>query len=297
MRVSVKPALKTATLEDCRQTIGLYLDRYMPKPPRELEITPVDEGDFKGERIRNRQDAGSRAVLYLHGGAFLTGSPLTHRGITCGLAMEKLGTIWALDYPLAPEHGIDEMLDAVVRAYRHILDGGTAPENMLLAGDQSGAWLATRLLLRLRDEGGELPAAAALICPFLDPSLSGDSFVANREEDPLSDHGATMRALEMVFQGRDRNAAENCLLKADLGNLPPILLQTSDIDLLRDDATRMASVLDAEGSVARLEIWKGVPAVWHLFWWKLPEARSATRAAARFLLERSGSGSQSTLPD
>lgn len=285
MRVGVKPNLKSATLDSGRETMNAYVDRFMPQPPRELEVSQIDCDRFQGERLHKKKTNNSRNILYLHGGGFLTASAETHRGITCGLAMENAGSVWALNYPLAPEHSIEEIERACVDAYEHLLDSGVSPGSIAIAGDQAGAWLATKLVIHLRDAGTPLPAALVLLCPFLDSTLSGASFMENRDADPLSDHSLALTALDMVFGDKDRASPEWCLLHADLINFPPVLLQGSDIDLTLDDATRMAKALDAQGCESRLEIWKDVPPVWHLFWWAMPEAKSAIKSAAKFISE------------
>lgn len=288
LRVGVKSRLKEASLATSREAIDGYLDRYMPPPPRELDVESIDEASFRGERIIRRRNSGVASVLYLHGGAFMSGSALTHRGTTCGLAMEGVGTVWTLDYPLAPEHPLGEIEASVDAAYGYVLDHASDPESIVLAGDQAGAWLALRLAMRLRDQGKPQPAALVLLCPFFDPLMRAESLDSNHEDDPITSRDVIEEALDMVFGPLAQRDPTHSLLEADLEELPPVLLQCSDLDMLRDDAVRMAEALDAQGGSARLEVWRNVPPGWHVFWWKLPEAQSALREAAKFILKEIG---------
>ncbi|KPE39135.1 alpha/beta hydrolase, partial [Pseudomonas aeruginosa] len=56
------------------------------------------------EWLRPRGVEARRRVLYLHGGAYLIGSPATHRAITTHLARRCAAEVCAVDYRRAPEH-------------------------------------------------------------------------------------------------------------------------------------------------------------------------------------------------
>lgn len=286
MRIGVKSKWESTTVDSGRETLNTYVDQYMPKPPRQIAITQIVQKKFKGERLDKKKTAIAQTILYLHGGVFMSASPETHRGITCGLAMENAGSVWALDYPLAPEHAIEEIIAACVAAYDYLIDSGIHHGSIAVAGDQAGAWLATKLVIQLRDTGKPLPAALILLCPFLDTTLSGDSFTGNKDADPISDHNVAVTMVDMVFKGKDLSAPEWCLLHADLSDFPPVLIQSSDIDILSDDANRMARALEKGGCKVRHEVWKKVPPIWHLFWWAMPEAKSAIKSAAKFISDQ-----------
>jgi acetyl esterase/lipase len=72
-------------------------------------------------------------------------------------------------------------------------------------------------------------------------------------------------------------------LFADLRGLPPVLIQVSTIELLLDDARRMAAALRRAGVAVSLSEWSKVPPMWHIFAAGLPEARDAIRESARFI--------------
>src|SRR6516165_3511367 len=62
-------------------------------------------GGVPAEIVRSKSNARSAgAILFLHGGAFMIGSPVSHRSITGRLARHTNATVFVPDYRLAPEH-------------------------------------------------------------------------------------------------------------------------------------------------------------------------------------------------
>ena len=64
---------------------------------------------------------------------------------------------------------------------------------------------------------------------------------------------------------------------------PPVLLQVSDTEILRDDTLRMAARLRAQGGDVTVQTWEDAPHVWQAFDGWLPEARAALLAVASFV--------------
>src|SRR5262249_61487915 len=90
-----------------------------------------------------------------------------------------------LDHRLAPEHPFPAALDDAVTAYRTLLTDGANPWRMAVLGESSGGGLVLAMLLKLRDEGAPLPAAAVALSPWTDLALTGDSLQRNAEADPM----------------------------------------------------------------------------------------------------------------
>ena len=85
--------------------------------PRGLSLTPGQIGGRPCEWHRPPEENG-RVLLYLHGGAYLIGSPATHRGISATLAKLGQRAVCTLDYRLAPEHPFPAGYEDYLAVYR-----------------------------------------------------------------------------------------------------------------------------------------------------------------------------------
>jgi epsilon-lactone hydrolase len=111
-------------------------------------------------------------VLFLHGGAFIIGSPVSHRSITGRLAQHTGANVFVPDYRLAPEYPFPAALEDVLACYRVLLARGYAPAQIAVAGDSAGGGLFLSLCLQLRNQGWAQPACVALISPWAHLTLT-----------------------------------------------------------------------------------------------------------------------------
>ncbi|WP_024902584.1 alpha/beta hydrolase [Robbsia andropogonis] len=226
-----------------------------------------------------------RVVLYLHGGGYFFCSPRTHRAITCTLARRGLARVCAPDYRLAPEYPAPAALDDALRVWHALRDSGEPADQIVVAGDSAGGGLALALLQALRDAGEPMPAAAVLFSPWTDLALTGATLESHAGTDVLMDaqglHDAT--ALVLGAGGLDAHDPRISPLYGDFHGLPPLLIQASDVEMLLDDARRVAERAREAGVNVTLEITSGVPHAWQMFAPVLPEARRALVRAAQFI--------------
>jgi acetyl esterase/lipase len=230
--------------------------------------------------------ARRRCILYFHGGAYIAMSAKTHRAITSRLATWSNASLFALDYRLAPEHPFPAALDDALAAYRALVAAGTPPSRIVVAGDSAGGGLALALLLALRDAADQLPAAAVLFSPWTDLAATGNSIVANNAADPLF-FGSWVASIARHYLAD--TPSTNPLVSpmyADLTELPPLLIQVSDSEVLLDDSRRVIENATRAGVEAALHIWPALPHGWQIFAPILPEARAALRDAAAFIQAR-----------
>jgi cation diffusion facilitator CzcD-associated flavoprotein CzcO/acetyl esterase/lipase len=234
------------------------------------------------------------AILYLHGGAFCLGSSWSHRGLTSRLARSSGKPVWTPDYRLAPEHPYPAALDDALACYEAMLAGGLRADQIVIAGDSAGGSLAMALLLRLRSRvgGSGMPAAAALLSPLLDFSLSDPELQTRAGEDPMLRAAWLRQALTAYACPPD--VSEHRPLESDLSGLPPLLIQAGTDEILLGDAERLAARARASGVRCRLEIFEQR---WHVFQLQaaqLHSARSAIDAFAAFAREQIGAAAAMT---
>ena len=249
---------------------------------RGVRIERVVEPPVAGEWV-SAGAPGRGVVLYLHGGGYVAGSPATHRPITAALARLTGRRVFSLDYRLAPEYRFPAALDDAMAGYRWLLRQGMPPESVALAGDSAGGGLVLATLLRVRDEQLPPPACAVCFSPWTDLEGTGESVSLNNGQCAVfRPDNIVQFARVYLAEAPARNPYASPVF-ADLGGLPPLLLQVGADEILLDDARRVHDNVQRAGGVSTLEVFDGVFHVWQMLDGFLPEARTALRQAARFI--------------
>jgi epsilon-lactone hydrolase len=259
--------------------------RWVPRPPAGTEVRAVDAGGVPGEFVATAASRRDRHVLFLHGGGYVTGSPALYRHFTWRLATAARAHVVAIDYRLAPEHPFPAALDDALAAYRWLVAGRADPRRTAVLGDSAGGGLALALLLKLRDDGLVLPAAAVALSPWTDLALTGASLSFNAKSDPmLNVADARLFAGCYLADADPRNPYASPLYGNPAG-LPPTLIHVGSDEILHDDAMRTAENLRSAGCPVQIEVWPRMPHGWHLFAPVLPEARTAIERIGAFVDE------------
>jgi len=121
-----------------------------------------------------------KVILYLHGGAYYTMSAATHRYITISVSKYTNCRVFAVNYRLAPEcRWPGQIHDAVQSYLRLIQDLKIPPEIIILMGDSAGGGLTLATIMYLRDHGFPLPCGAIVMSPWVDLTMSCDSWETN----------------------------------------------------------------------------------------------------------------------
>lgn len=233
------------------------------------------------ERISPSGAAEGRIILYIHGGGFVAGSCASHRQLAAEIAMASNIETVTLDYGLAPENPWPAAEIDVCRAYRELLDS-VSPDCIAVVGDSAGAHIAISALLRARDGNLPMPAAIALISPWIDLDLTGNSVADCAMADPVL-RADRLKSYAVLYRNGER---ERNLLEADLSGFPPTLIQAGGDELLRDDSLRLVRRLEDQGVETVCEIGPGLFHVWHAYTPWLAEAREAVTRVGEFLKRR-----------
>ena len=248
----------------------------------DLVVEDTELGGVPAVSVKTPGSTGG-VLLYFHGGGYVIGSARGYRSLAGEVARAAGMDALVIDYRLAPEHPFPAAVDDAVAAYRALVAGGTAPEKIVFAGDSAGGGLVLAALLKLRDDGDKLPAAALLISPWADLTCAAPSIAAKAAEDPsLTKQGLEACAALYLGDG-DRAQPLASPARADLSGLPPLLVQVGSIEILLDDALAVAARAGDAGTMVRLEVHPGLPHVFHAFAFMLPQAKAALDEAGAFL--------------
>ncbi len=253
---------------------------------RKVSVSKVEADGVPSEWLLPPDAPEDRALLYLHGGAWILGSTELYRSFVSKLAFLSHTKALVINYRLAPENPFPAGLEDCVTAYHYLINEGIRPEKIVVAGDSAGGNLTLALLVALRDGGSPLPGAAVAISPATDLTGSGRSYQSRANVDPLfSGHEAG----NIVQWYAGENEPDHPLISplfAELHELPPILLHVGDHEILLDDSTRFAERARSFGVDADLVVWPEMFHVFHIFSPLLPEARKANREIADFIRKR-----------
>jgi epsilon-lactone hydrolase len=253
---------------------------------RGVDIRKLSAGSIKGEWLVPRASREG-ALLYFHGGGYVSCSPRTHRPITTRLAKLTRLPVLALDYRLAPEHRFPAALDDAVAAYLWLIESrGIDPRKVVLAGDSAGGGLAISTLIRLRDSGKPVPAAAVCFSPWTDMSGSSTSAVSNEGKCAMFRVENIVDFSKAYLGDVPPTNPEASPLFADLRGLPPVLLHVGSTELLLDDSVRLHERILEAGGASTLEVFDDVPHAWQMLDGFVPESRRSLEMVARFIEAR-----------
>jgi epsilon-lactone hydrolase len=243
----------------------------------------VSAGGVEAEWIVPAGAPSDKAILYFHGGGFRLGSVDSHRDLIGRIAEASGCRALAINYRLAPEHRFPAAPEDALEAYEWMRGQGYSPENIALAGDSAGGNLVLTTMLSLRDRGQPLPRAGVLISPWTDLAATGDSYQSRAEADPIHQRSMILAlAKNYLGEGGDASNPLASPLYADLGGLPPLLIQAGDRETVRDDATMLAAKAKAAGVDAELQVFDGMIHVFQMFP-EIPQAAVAIAEIAVFL--------------
>jgi monoterpene epsilon-lactone hydrolase len=222
-------------------------------------------------------------LLYFHGGVYVIGDAFLAADLASQVGRRTGAKVVSVDYRLAPEHPYPAAVDDALAAYEALLNNGTAPSDIVFAGESAGGGLAVVTLVNARDHGLPLPAGAYVMSPYADLTLAGTTMETKREVDPLFTRELLQARVTDYTAGQDASLGQISPIFADLSGLPPLIIQAGSHELLLDDAVRLAGQAAAADVEVTLDITPGVPHVFQAYHPILDEAAAALDRAGQFL--------------
>lgn len=256
--------------------------RMFGKLPPESEIVPVTIGEMYAEWIKLPGNNTEKAMLYFHGGMYVTGSAQSHRQHVIKFVSGSGINALVFNYRLAPENPFPAALSDALIAYKYLQKEGFEAENLVFAGDSAGAGLCLATMLAIKDKGWTMPAAAAVLSPWTDLARTGESYVSNVEKC-LSPKGSSEHASVLYAGEKSTENPYISPLYGELANLPPLHISAGANEILRDDSIRFAEKAKAAGVDVTLLVGEGMchcyPAFGNLF----EESKRALEEICNFL--------------
>jgi acetyl esterase/lipase len=230
-------------------------ERYVGDPAvRVLVTTPVE------------RDAAAPALLWIHGGGMVVGTP-EFEAVGSGRAARELGAVVvAPDYRLAPEHRFPAGLDDCMAALRWMRSNadelGIDADRIAVVGQSAGGGLSAAVAQRCYDEGIPL-RAQGLVYPMLDDRTVLREDAAGRGRfgwTPASNRFGWTEYLGREPRMSDAPEYAAPARRTDLTGLPPAWVGVGELDLFYDEDVGYAEGLRACGVPCQLVT---VPGMYH----------------------------------
>lgn len=225
----------------------------------------------------------THVLLYVHGGGFVFGSADTHKHMVADIA-GQLGIRAVLpNYALAPESIYPKGFQDVVNSYKALLDMGYAGRNIIIGGDSAGGCLTFALLAFIKAEKLPMPGCAFTFAALTDLTATSGSRIENAQNDCVLAGGRFSDLNAVYAPDQDLDDPYLSPINADFTGCPPVLLQASKKEMLRDDSERMHAHLLAQGVDAQLALYDNGFHVFQILRGLVPEANQAITQVVDFI--------------
>jgi acetyl esterase len=220
--VTTNPALPKHPVHD-------VADRTIPGPAGPIPVRVY----------RPSAQAGLPALLWFHGGGWVTGNLDTHDQI-CRLLCDAVGAVVvSVDYRLAPEAKYPAAADDCMTAYEwalaHADEVNADPTRIAIGGDSAGGNLAAVVALCARHQGLPPPKLQLLVYPVTDYEFDSPAMIDNAKGYFLELE--SMRWFYDHYAGAPADFDEwrfSPMRAADVSGVAPAVVITAEFDPLRD---------------------------------------------------------------
>ena len=253
--------------------------------PSSATVRRVRLPSCPAELIGTEGSSARRAILYLHGGAFLTCGLNTHRSLAARLSRSADAEVLNVGYRMLPDHGLSAALSDAVDGLRWLLRRGYRWSDIVVAGDSAGGYLALQTAAELLRQGHPPTAGVAAISPLTTLSPR-DKSPGRKDRCAMFTARAMTSFMRYVAAHGEKNPSGQPIVSpvdADLHHMPPVTIHVSSDEFLRPDAELMYERLTAAGAECDLHVWDGQIHDFPLAAAVLPEGRRAIRYIGDFV--------------
>jgi monoterpene epsilon-lactone hydrolase len=288
IRPQIEPFKGTMTGPEARVPYDAIIAQVQAPPGVAYEAGEV--GGIPGIWCRPEVATPGNSLLFLHGGAYIFGSPLAYQSLAGQIAARANAVAFIPEYRLAPEAPFPAAWEDAWTAYRGLIDLGA--RSIALVGDSAGGGLALAMLAdgQIPDQvkASVNPTAIVAFSPWTDLAMTGPSVRERADEDPM----LTPEMLEITaatyLQGHDPRDPHASPLYGSFAGLPPTQIHVGTSEILLDDSLRYMSRAREAGVDVTAHVWEGMPHVFPTSVGTLEAAGEALDLVGDFLRERFG---------
>jgi acetyl esterase/lipase len=207
-----------------------------------------------------RPDGARGAIVWLHGGGWVTGDLDTEHPLAARIAAASGAVVIVVGSRRAPEHrfpaALDDAYAALAWTAGQAAELGIDQGRIAVGGHSAGAGLAAAVALRARDQQGPRVRFQLLSQPTLDDRQETWS-QRNFTDTPWSDRDTLTAAWRQYLGGQPATPYAAPARAADLSGLPPAYIATAELDPIRDEGISYALRLLQSGVSVELHQWPG----------------------------------------
>jgi acetyl esterase/lipase len=273
-------------------------------PPNAIEhaakLLPVHEGTMwrtvdlasstsewlQAKGVSDITGGNDRAILYFHGGAFLTCGLNTHRRLVSRISYAADQPVLNVGYRQMPYEPITESVADGVDGFRWLVEQGYRAEDITIAGDSAGGYLAFSVARAVIDKGWGRPAGVVAISPFLDFDPAGKKAHRNANRCQTFPMHAVAKLTDVSLRLDNRRGIAGRRVdpvNMPLADMPPAMIHVGSREVLMADAELMANRLVSAGVPCDLQVWEKQVHVFHAAASWVPEARLAIDEIGSFV--------------
>lgn len=276
--IGTKFSLKESTLNIIEKAWELAR-RKKPLFRRGLTAEKHPVGNVLCEWLYKNPAQKNRVLLYLHGGAYLSGNLTGSRNRAMRYPLNTSASLFIADYRTSAAAPFPAALEDSMAAYRYLL--GTAPEaEILIMGDSAGGGLALATVLKAREEGLPLPAKILLNSPWTDLTCATDTYINMKSKDVVLEENF-LKKCARLYGGNDLRNPYISPVFGDFHGFPPVDIHVGTDEILLDDSRILAERLRRDGAEVSLREWEGMFHMFHYWEGFCPEGTAVCRELYR----------------
>lgn len=275
LRLTQKPRMNTVA----RAHKAIAREKTSSAPPSRLtarhDVSSTKFGGFTVHSVTPRGENAACAVIYLHGGAYISEIAPQHWSLISKMVDAGMRVDVPI-YGLAPQHSYRDAYAFVSDVYR-ALSSEYPPESISIMGDSAGAGLALGFVQTLH--AAERLRRLVLISPWLDLTLSNSRIPAAEKRDPWLSSVGLVEAGKSWAAGDAPTLPKLSPINGPLDRLPVTDVYIGTHDLFYPDVAHLRSRAAAVGIDIRVVECPGAVHVYPLV--PVPEAKAATESIVR----------------
>ena len=253
---------------------------------RSVELADCPSEWLQAKGVEDIHGGNDHAILYFHGGGFVTCGLNTHRRLVSRISYASKQPVLNVGYRQMPHEPIVNTILDCIDGFRWLLDQGYKAGNITIAGDSAGGYLAFCVARAVIDKGWGRPAGVVAMSPLLDMDPAGKLSHRNANLCQTFPMNAIARLSDVADQLEIRRGVSGlrvCPVNMPMSDLPPTLIHIGSLEILMADAELMANRLVSAGVPCELQVWDRQVHVFQAAAAWVPEGRLAIREIGKFI--------------